>query len=818
VQPGHSRRSRSRSGEAAIDALITDAAQRQGLVALRDLGRASVRICAVDRDPHTPAFASHWCDVALVVPDFVRDPNGFVDRLLQVCAERRPRALIPVHDGSVEALRARRTEVERVVGLALGHEDALAIAVDKAQTLAIAETLGMRVPRGVLIGVGDDMAGALDEVGCPAVVKPTHTWVQTGEAGRRLSAVLVSDRAEALSAIRGVLEEGTAVMLQEWLPGDREALSFFYAQERVWARFAQRADRTYPPLGGNSVLRESIPLPQDVTGDAERLIMEIGLDGYSEVEFRRDADGRPALMEINPRLSASVEIAVRAGVSFPRLLYAWAAGERLQAVDGYRTGRRIRWLGGDLQWLEEALRQPDHLDVPPRMRAVSNFFADFLRPMSYDYLDRRDLRPALSAMTGAAQDFKQRIGRRVGRQSTAGDGIDTDVAVIGAGPYGLAVSAHLKARGVRHEIFGNPMDTWRNHMPAGMYLKSEGFASNISDPGGEHTLERYCTELGLEYGDLAVPISLERFVGYGDWFQERAVPQLRMDRIDSLSAVAGGFQLGLRTGETLRAARVVLATGMQGYADIPTELQSLPPDVLSHSYDYTKPSQANGADVAVVGAGQSALEVAALLHEQGANVTVIVRDSRVAWNSKPGGSDRPLGERLRYPASGLGEGFEQYVCANHPLAYHAAPQTVRLRYAFSVLGPAGSWWLRPRIENKVEVLVGHAILDAQAQDGRAQLRLRGQSGVKELSVAHVVAGTGYRVELSRLPFLDRSLSDAISCVNGNPVLNRSFESTTDGLYFVGHTAAASFGPLMRFVFGTDFTARRVASAVAQARS
>ncbi len=127
-----------------VDALITDAAQRQGLVAIRDLGRAGLASCAVNSDRHAPAFTSRWCAASAVVPDFASDQDAFVEALLELCAVHRPRALIPVHDGSVEALRPRREDLERVVGLALGPEDALEVAVDKARTLAQAQAVGLR--------------------------------------------------------------------------------------------------------------------------------------------------------------------------------------------------------------------------------------------------------------------------------------------------------------------------------------------------------------------------------------------------------------------------------------------------------------------------------------------------------------------------------------------------------------------------------------------------------------------------------------------------------------------------------------------------
>ncbi|MFZ1153956.1 MAG: FAD-dependent oxidoreductase [Solirubrobacteraceae bacterium] len=811
----HKSDSRSRR----VDVLLADAGQRQGLVAVRELGKAGLVNCAVDSDRHAPAFSSRWCAFSAVVPDFAEDQDGFVGALLELCAEYEPRVLIPAHDGSLEALRPRRSDLERVVGLALGSERALEVAVDKTLTLAHAQSIGLRIPRGITVKGLEGVEAAVEECELPLVVKPTHTWVQSRGAGQRLRAILASTRAEAIAAAQAILAEGTELVLQEWLPGDREAISFMCAHDRIWARFAQRADRTFPPLGGNSVLRESIPLPPDITPAAEQLVLEIGLDGYSEVEFRRDANGRAALMEINPRLSASVEIATRAGVPFPQLLYAWANGESLEEVGDYRLGRRMRWLGGDLPWLEQALRQPDQPDVPSRVSAASAFLTDFLKPMGYDYLDRGDPRPALAATAGAmrqlrsrATRFKWSTERRARVSKTFAGGLDTDVAVIGAGPYGMAISAHLSACGVRHEIFGEPMDTWRNHMPAGMMLKSEGFASNISDPSGERTLERYCAERGIEYGSLAAPIHLDTFAGYGCWFQEQAAPGLRANQVDLVRRTADGFELRLDSTETLRARRVVVATGVQGLAYLPPQLSSLPDDAVVHCYDYGDPLASSGSTVAVLGAGQSALEAAALIHEQGAIVHVILRAERISWNSKPGGASRPLRERLRYPESGLGEGMEQRLCASFPLGFHALPQRKRVGAAYGILGPAGSWWLRPRIEGHIDVRCGRTVTEARVEDGGVCLTLQGPTEVEELRVEKVVAGTGYRADLDRLPFLDRALRDSVASIGGipdAPVLDRWFQSSVADLYFVGHMAAVSFGPLMRFVYGTDFAARRL---------
>lgn len=396
-----------------LDAAVLDASFRQALVCVRSWGRAGLRVGAFEDRDDVPAFVSRWCDLHARLPSVQDDPDRLAEAVIDMAKQHRPAVVVPCHDGTIEALRARRGELERYTRLAMPSEPALRIAVSKPLTLALAADLGIGVPRGVHVTKVDEVAGAIREVGLPAVLKPAQSWVDHGSGRLRALSVLVMDEIAAREVVR-VAEQagaGPSYIVQQWLPGSREAVNLFFANDRVLARFTQVAHRMMPPLGGSSVVRESIASPPDVADAAERLIRAVGLEGYSEIEFRRDVAGRPMLMEINPRLSASVEIAVRAGVDFPRLIHRWAVQLPIDPVLHYRHGVRARWLGGDLLWLQSVKQQQGMPDVPPFRRAVAAFAADFLRPTAYDYVDRRDLRPLLVATRTALRRARQ-SGRR----------------------------------------------------------------------------------------------------------------------------------------------------------------------------------------------------------------------------------------------------------------------------------------------------------------------------------------------------------------------------------------------------------------------
>lgn len=396
-------------------ALVLDADLRQSLVTVRSLGRAGVSVHVAEAHAGPPAFVSRWAASRTVLPDVAADPDAFVAAVCELCASLDCPVLITSHDGSIEALRAQRDRVEGLATLALAPERALALAIDKRTTLAAARRLGLAVPEGSSVENLAEAEQVLDRIGLPVVVKPAISWADGGKQAWRAAPVLARSREQALELTSLLLESGAGALLQRWLPGAREAVSVMFARGRMWATFAQRAKRMYPVLGGSSVLRESIGVPADIGPASEALVRELGLEGYSEIEFRRDGDGRAYLMEINSRLSASVEIAVRAGVDFPLLLYRWAAGEPMRAVEGYRRGRHMRHLGGDVGWLKEAVRDPGHPDAPSRAVAIASFFGSFARPTGYDYWDIGDPAPAALIGSRVARGLPARTARALGR-------------------------------------------------------------------------------------------------------------------------------------------------------------------------------------------------------------------------------------------------------------------------------------------------------------------------------------------------------------------------------------------------------------------
>ncbi|MFE1267350.1 FAD-dependent oxidoreductase [Streptomyces sp. NPDC058758] len=407
----------------------------------------------------------------------------------------------------------------------------------------------------------------------------------------------------------------------------------------------------------------------------------------------------------------------------------------------------------------------------------------------------------------------------------AHDGDDRlPVVVVGAGPYGLATASWLRAAGVIARVFGEPMDGWRTHMPDGMFLKSVPTASSISTPDGGHRFADFRTARGRPPVGDTYPIPVDEFIDYGLWFQEQRVPEVERTAVREVRAADDGFSVALDSGEEVAARAVVVASGLVPYAHRAAALAPLfPAGLASHPCDHAGLDRFAGRRVAVLGAGQSALESAALLHEAGARPTVIARGRSLLFGTPPETdlqASRPLPVRLLKPSSPLGPGWSHAAVTRGAGAYRRLPLPVRDHFLHTVLGPSGAWWLRDRVDGNVPVKCRRRVVSARPEDdGTARLELADPAGGRETVHAdHVLSATGYRVDVDRLALLEPTLRQAVRTLPGGPpVLSAGFESSVPGLYFTSLAAAPTFGPYLRFVCGTRFAARRVAGDLAGGR-
>ncbi|MGA7255017.1 MAG: NAD(P)-binding domain-containing protein [Terracidiphilus sp.] len=387
-----------------------------------------------------------------------------------------------------------------------------------------------------------------------------------------------------------------------------------------------------------------------------------------------------------------------------------------------------------------------------------------------------------------------------------------DVVILGAGPYGLSIAAHLNRLKVPYRIFGRPMQSWQSNMPKGMLLKSDGFATRLYDPDGAFTLQHYCAETNQPYADVGIPVPVEVFAAYGIEFQKRMVPSLEQLELTSVKSVPQGFEVCTEAGERFLARRVVIAAGITHFGWLPPELVRLPREFATHSSAYGDLSPFKGRKVAVVGAGASAIDIAAILREVGAEPEIVTRARAITFHT-PSTEPRPFFERLIKPRSGLGLGWRSRLCTDAPLLFHAMPEQFRFRVVRGHLGPAPGWFVREKVAS-IPTHLGVELKAAEVRGSKVHLTLANGTGSTNLTVDHVIGGTGYRVALERLRFLDNGIRKQIQAVEDTPVLNRFFESSVRGLYFVGVASANSFGPLARFAYGAMYTSRRLSQHLA----
>jgi predicted ATP-grasp superfamily ATP-dependent carboligase len=399
------------------DVLILDAFYKQTLTSARLLGRAGLRIALgaslAQFDPTlpVPAFHSRYCSYSLILPNYESDASAFAAAVIQFVRDHSPRVLLPGGDGSIGILRPYRQQLAELgCFLALAPESALEIANDKGRTLEIARSVGIAQPRSIRIDSIDDLPVAVAEFGFPFVIKPTVSWTERA-VGRNIPTDVINED-EARQATEQILAAGAGVLAQEWVPGRREGVTLFIVDDEVVASCGHVEHRTTPPLGGASVVRESVLVPPDILDPSVRLAKAAGLQGICEVEFRRDRNNRPLLMEINARLVGTIENAAHSGVDFPLMVWRWAIGLDVEPVATHRSGVRSRWLHGDLEWLRTNWGRVGRPDGVSHAGAIWAFVSEFARCRHYDYFDRHDMKPFIAELRFTMNIIRRGLSRK----------------------------------------------------------------------------------------------------------------------------------------------------------------------------------------------------------------------------------------------------------------------------------------------------------------------------------------------------------------------------------------------------------------------
>jgi len=388
---------------------------------------------------------------------------------------------------------------------------------------------------------------------------------------------------------------------------------------------------------------------------------------------------------------------------------------------------------------------------------------------------------------------------------------NAEVVVIGAGPYGLSAGAYLRAAGIEARVFGEPMSFWQNQMPAGMCLRSNWGASHIADPKQELTLDAYCQQKG---NHISKPIPLDRFVDYGRWYQSQAVQDLERRNVRSIEVDSRGFKVMMADGEEFSARRVVVAAGISVFSSRPAEFANIPSSLASHTSEHNDLLKFKGMNVAVIGAGQSALESAALLKEAGIQVEVLARAKTLNWVGRHAKLHHlGLISKMLYSRRDVGPaGLSRLVAM--PYLFRRFPRGFQNRTAYRAIRPAGAAWLLPRITG-IPISLGRRVQSASCNGSRLRLQL--DDGTERF-VDHALLATGFKVDVLQYPFLSPSLSQQLRTVNGYPVLKPGLESSVPGLHFVGKPAAWSFGPLLGFVSGAEFASTELVRSLARGRT
>ncbi len=776
---------------------------------MRGLGRAHLDVTVAAAASARPAPA-HWSRATsqrIVTPHPLDDEEGFIAAIARAVGSERYAVLMPGSDASLLAISRARDRLAPAPLLGLPSHEVVLRSLDKLELASVAVRHGLESPATRVCADEADAIAAAEEYGFPVVVKPSCSIIERDGSRHQFAGRHIGDAAGLRRAVSGC---GGRCLVQRAESGPVLSFGGVFAEGRLLGEAVSRYRRTWYPDAGNVSYSETIERPElaeRVTG----LLAEIGWEGLFELEMIERGGQEWAVIDFNPRPYGSLALAIGAGANLPVVWCSHLLGGQPPPVRA-QPGRFYRWEDADLR---HALWQLRHGSIKAALRVIR------VRPnVVHPYLEARDPGPFLARavfMARSARGHRRNLADGVVSQDVRDRANESrpprrrggrpggPVVVLGAGPYGLSVAAHLQAAGLEVRCFGRPLEFWRENMPTGMTLRSRRRATHIADPHRELTIDQYERSEGKAVRNPS--LLLEEFIDYGMWFQRRAVPDLDERIVHSVGIENGGFRVHLEEGEELEASRVVVAAGLSPFASRPAPFASLPRTLVSHASDHDDLSFLAGRRVAVIGAGQSALESAALLSEHGAVVEVLARVGAITWladDTVPAAQERRPVVTVPLPPTGVGGRVSGWVAAV-PDLFRRLPRSAKPWTSYRCIRPAGSGWLRPRV-GEVTISCGRFVTHAQSRAGALKLMLDDGS---ERLVDHVLLGTGYQVDVRRYPFLEPDLRTELQIVGGYPRLGPGLESSVPGLHFVGAPAAYSFGPVMRFVVGSWYAAPAV---------
>ena len=774
--------------------LITDAQERSVLAACRSLGRHGYVVDATASERPAVTHWSRFCAKRLWTVDPKAHPAEFVAELSRIVGGEDYDVLIPGTDASLLAISRGREQVESHVKLGLPAPEIVERSLSKVALLELAAQAGLPAPETAVCTEPDAVLEAARRFGYPVMLKSGDVVFERDGELRRLGSAVVHDEPSLRRLLR---EYGDSWLVQRVEPGTLLSFAGVMAGGRLLAPAVSRYRRTWPPEAGSVAFSETIEPPPGLSEKVHALVAAMGWEGIFELELLEAAGRSPSTLDLNPRVYGSLALADRAGAPLPAVWCDWLLQGKL-ATGAAQPGYRYRWDDAEIRRFGWLVRNGDVRSIPelarPHFRTVRA------------HLWRSDPLPFAARVVALLRYRGIRLRKPRGLPRAAPAVIATphvsgqvEVAIVGAGPYGLSSAAFLRDAGVGVHVFGEPMGYWRDHMPRGMLLRSRWRSSHIADPARSLTLEGFEQDRGVQFPEH-VPV--EGFIDYGLWFQQHVAPDIDQRRVERIARSNGGFELELDDGEALRAKRVVVAAGLHGFAHRPAPLSALPAELVSHSSDHVEFAGFRGRRVLVVGAGQSALESAGLLCEAGAEVEVLVRSPSVLWlrQDRQPATARELAGELSRPPTDVG-GRLGWVAAA-PDVYRLVPQRLRTVVTERCLRPRAGPWLKPPLAD-VTFTLDRRIVGADTEGSGVRVRLDDGSA---RSVDHIVLGTGFRIDAGSYPFLSERLVSKLDLVAGYPRLGPGLESSVPGLHFTGAPASLSFGPITRFVVGTWYAA------------